>query len=180
VPNKIEAGGGPFFVSPYSLTKMPGVKNTTRPQGRMAKAAADKNDRAIRSIMGGEEGNFGRVEKALGNRQFYVRFFDGLDIHPELTAIPRGVFSAGGKARVRICTGDIVVLDGVNMISVAKKQGKTITLEITAKLDKKEAQQLYKQGRIHSSVYQEKEDEEDDLFDHEDIPDEDDIDISAI
>jgi len=161
---------------------MPGVKNTTRPQGRMAKAAADKNDRAIRSIMGGEEGNFGRIEKALGNRQFRVRFFDGTDLHAELTAIPRGVFSAGGKARVRISTGDIVILDGVQMIPTAKKQGKTITLEITAKLDKKEAQQLYKQGRIHASVYQENEDEADDLFEHAEGNEgsDDDIDIDAI
>jgi translation initiation factor IF-1 len=162
---------------------MPGVKNTTRPQGRMAKAAADKNDRAIRSIMGGEEGNFGRIDKALGNRQFRVRFFDGTDLHAELTAIPRGVFSAGGKARVRISTGDIVILDGVQMIPAAKKQGKTITLEITAKLDKKEAQQLYKQGRIHASVYQENEDEADDLFEHADAEGnegDEDIDIEAI
>jgi len=168
-------------MSPTLVLKMPGVKNTTRPQGRMAKAAADKNDRAIRSIMGGEEGNFGRIEKALGNRQFRVRFFDGTDLHAELTAIPRGVFSAGGKARVRISTGDIVILDGVQMIPTAKKQGKTITLEITAKLDKKEAQQLYKQGRIHASVYQENEDEADDLFEHADNEGEDDdIDIDAI
>jgi translation initiation factor IF-1 len=160
---------------------MPGVKNTTRPQGRIAKAANDKNDRAIRSIMSGELSHFARVEKALGNRQFRVRFFDGLDLHPELTAIPRGVFSAGGKKRVPISIGDIVALEGVNMLPVAKKQGKTITLEIIATLPKREAQQLYKEGRIHSSIYQEKEDEVDDLFDHADAgSDDEDIDINAI
>lgn len=162
---------------------MPGVKNTTRPQGRIAKAANDKNDRAIRSIMNGEVSHFGRVEKALGNRQFRVRFFDGIDMHPELTAIPRGVFSAGGKKRVPISIGDIVALEGVNMLPIAKKQGKTITLEIIATLPKREAQQLYKEGRIHSSVYQEKEDEDDDLFDHavaDAEGDDEDIDIDAI
>ena len=146
---------------------MPGLKNTTKPQSRYAKAANSKNEKAVDAALAGE-GKFARVEKSLGNRQFHVRFHDGKqDI--QLLAIPRGVFSAGGKARVIISVGDIVLLDGLIK--------KDIIVEITGRLDKKQAHDLFKSGRLHKTVYT-TEEVADDLFDY--AADEVDVDVEAI
>ena len=156
---------------------MPGVKNTTKPQSRYAKAANSKNQKAVELALSGE-GNFARVEKSLGNRQFHVRFYDNDKKQTlDLLAIPRGVFSAGGKARVIISVGDIVLLDGI----VKDKDTATRILEITGRLDKKQAQELYKAGRIHQSIYTTEVKAQDEIFDYsEDLDDLDDLDIEVI
>jgi hypothetical protein len=147
---------------------MPKPINRQIPQGRKGKAAAACNSRAIVNVLKGEEAAFARVEKELGFGQFLVRYYDGRELYPDVTASPRGVFSAGGKIRVRICIGDIVLLDGVQMLPDAKKRGKKMIVEITGKLEKKDAQQLYTDGRIDKSIFQTTEgtDSDDDLFDY--------------
>jgi translation initiation factor IF-1 len=149
---------------------MPGLKNTTKPQGRYAKCANAKNVLAVEKAMSGE-GIFARVEKSLGNRQFKIIVWHADDTLT-LTASPRGVFSAGGKARVYISIGDIVLIEG--------KIHKDTIVEITGRLDKKQAQDLFKAGRIDKAVY--KIDEiEDDLFDYKVADDaEADIDIDDV
>ena len=153
---------------------MPGVKNTTKAQGRYAKAANSENAKATEEAMA-KEGSFGRVDKALGNRQFTVTYYDG-ERSIQLLAIPRGVFSAGGKARVFISVGDIVILDGLQDIN--KKE--TI-VEITGRFDKKQAQDLFKLGRLHKSIYS-IQDEVDDLFDYstKEKEEEEEVDIERI
>ena len=163
-----------------SPLNMPGLKNTTKAQGRYSKAANSKNDKAVDNAIKGE-GSFGRIEKTLGNRQFVCRFYNG-EHSVQLTAIPRGVFSAGGKVRVRISVGDIVLLDGLQDI---KK--KDIIVEIIGRLDKKQSQELFKAGKIHTSIYSPDEAKEDDIFDYADAhsdadadSDEAEVDIDAI
>ena len=141
--------------------KMPGFKNTTKPQGRKSKAANDKNERAVAKAFL-EETSFARVEKALGFGQFRVIFHNGTN-SAELTATPRGIFHAGGKVRVSIGAGDIVILDGVESL----KEGRKIIVEITGKLTKPEAQKLFTDGRIHKSIYQADDDKEDELFEYD-------------
>jgi len=151
---------------------MPGVKNTTKPQSRYAKAANSKNEKAIDAAISGE-GSFGRVEKSLGNRQFHVRFHNGKE-PIQLLAVPRGVFSAGGKARVIISVGDIVLLDGLQDMK------KDLIVEITGRLEKKQAQQLFKSGRIHKTIYSTDEEVADDLFDYQEKPEDEEVDVDAI
>ena len=141
---------------------MPGFKNTTKPQGRKSKAANDKNERAVAKAFISEDTNFARVEKALGFGQFRVIFHNGED-SAELTATPRGIFHAGGKVRVSIGAGDIVIIDGVQSL----KEGRKIIVEITGKLSKPEAQKLFTDGRIHKSIYQDDTDKEDDIFEYD-------------
>jgi len=131
---------------------MPGFKNTTKPQGKKTKAAVDKNNKAIAQTLSGTDGAFGRVTKALGNSQFTVAFYDGKDMH-ELIGTPRGVFSAGGKKRVDISTDDIVLLDGTQYLKEAVARGNKLIVEIWAVFCKKDAQELFKAGRIHASIY---------------------------
>jgi hypothetical protein len=133
---------------------MPKPSNRQTPQGRKSKAAAACNNRAVTKVLKGEEGAFARVEKALGFSQFLVRYNDGHQTYEDVIATPRGTFSAGGKVRVRICVGDIVLLDGVQELPDARKKGKKMIVEITGKLEKKEARQLYSDGRIDKSVFQ--------------------------
>lgn len=163
--------------------KMPKPITRQNPQGRRAKAAAACNNRAVQKALSSEEGAFARVEKELGFSQFLVNYHDGKELHVDLLATPRGSFSAGGKVRVRICVGDIVLLDGIQMLPDAKKKGKKIILEITGKLEKKEAQTLFSNGRIDKAVYTTAEkDAEEDLFDYsgEDAKEEEDVDVDAI
>lgn len=147
---------------------MPKPITRQNPQGRKGKAAVACNNRAVVKVLSGEDASFARVEKELGFGQFLVRYYDGHELHANIIASPRGTFSAGGKIRVRICVGDIVLLDGVHELPDARKRGKKIILEIMGKLEKKDAQQLYGAGRIDKSVYQSTEgtDDEEDIFDY--------------
>jgi hypothetical protein len=165
---------------------MPKPSNRQTPQGRKSKAAAACNNRAVTKVLKGEEAAFARVEKALGFSQFLVRYNDGHQTYEDVIATPRGTFSAGGKVRVRICVGDIVLLDGVQELPDARKKGKKMIVEITGKLEKKEAQQLFTAGRIDKSVYQSADGAvEDDMFDYadqeaEEATDDEEVDVDAI
>lgn len=131
---------------------MPGKKNTSKPRGAMAEAANDKNERAIQAVLGGAEAHFARVEKNLGS-YFKLIYHDGSTLHVDIQGEPRGIFSARGKVRVKIAAGDIVLLEGVQRLPEAKARGKTLIVEIIGRLNKKEAQHLYRAKRIHKQVY---------------------------
>lgn len=170
----------PLTQSPPNI--MPAPSNRQTPQGRKSKSATACNERAVVKVLKGEAGAFARVEKELGFGQFLVRYHDGSQLHADVTASPRGVFSAGGRIRVRICVGDIVLLDGVQELPEAKKRGKKLIVEITGKLEKKDAQQLYSDGRIDKTVYQSAEavSAEEDLFDYAQEEKEDEVNIDDI
>jgi hypothetical protein len=143
---------------------MPPVKNNT-PQSKRARIAASASSRFVASAIHEKLSlPVARVDKVLGGKRFHLSFFDGEKLHTEVLATPRGLFSAGGRVRVRIGTGDFVVLDGAEMIKESREKGKDVTMEIYGILDKPEAERLYKAGRIHESLYK-SEDALDDLFD---------------
>jgi hypothetical protein len=143
---------------------MPPVKNNT-PQSKRARGAASASSRFVAASMDDKLTlPVARVDKVLGGKRFHLSFFDGDKLHTGVLATPRGLFSAGGRVRVRITTGDFVVLDGAEIIKESREKGKDVTMEIYGVLDKPEAQQLYKAGRIHKSIYN-SEDALDDLFD---------------
>jgi len=161
---------------------MPGFKNTTKPQGKKTKAAVDKNERAIARVLNneGEPPVFGRVEKPLGNSMFIVAFHDGKELH-QIQATPRGVFNAGGKVRVDISIGDIVLLDGTEFLNEAWARGNKLIVEIWARFSKKDAQLLYDAGRIHKTVYSSAVEETvDDVFDYSKGEKDTDINVDAI
>lgn len=142
---------------------MPPVKNNT-PQSKRARAAASASSRFVASAIHEKLSlPVARVDKVLGGKRFHLSFFDGEKLHTGVLATPRGLFSAGGRVRVRIGTGDFVVLDGAEMIKESRDKGKDVTMEIYGILDKPEAERLYKAGRIHESLY--KSEDVDDLFD---------------
>ena len=143
---------------------MPPVKNNA-PQSKRARGAASASSRFVAaSIHEKLSLPVARVDKVLGGKRFHLSFFDGEKLHTGVLATPRGLFSAGGRVRVRIGTGDFVVLDGAEMIKESREKGKDVTMEIYGVLDKPEAEKLYKAGRIHESLYK-SEDSLDDLFD---------------
>lgn len=162
---------------------MPKPNNRQTPQGRKSKSAVACNNRAVLKVLKGEEGAFARVEKALGFSQFLVRYNDGHQTYEDVIASPRGSFSAGGKIRVRICVGDIVLLGGIQELPDARKKGKKMIVEITGKLDTKEAQELFTAGRIDKSVFQNASGTaagEEDLFDYGEEDTDVDVDVDAI
>ena len=155
------------------LVKMPGkaVHRQNKPQGKYGNAANSANDRAILKIMEGQVGEFGRVKKNIGP-YFLVHYYDGKESY-EITAEPRGVFNARGKVRVHISTGDIVLLEGVKNAVDSKRRGKNLVVEITGKFNKKEAQSLYTNGRLHRSILMDSDENEndiafEDIFDYSD------------
>ena len=136
-------------------------------QGRLSKCANNKNERAIFLATKGPA-TFGRVNKMLGNRQFSISIYDYDHKEvKEIIAIPRGIFSAGGKSRVQISTGDFVLLDGLHP---------RLPAEIMARLDKKSAQTFFDEGRIDKAIYNPS--VIDELFDYSETLE--DIDIDAV
>ncbi len=142
-------------------------------RGAITKAANDKNSRIVTSVLSGEPAEFGRVSKVLSNGRFQLVVYDGKTLHEDIQAIPRGIFSARGKVRVRISVGDIVLLEGASVIPKVKSRGEIVTLEIIGCLSHRDAQTLFKNKRIHKNVYSEEgtEDPIDTLFDYDGVED---------
>lgn len=120
-------------------------KNVTRQNaavGHIKKAALDKSSRFVQRALKGEA-SFGRVDKNLG-QYFQVSYYDkeNKQLYNELLASPCGSFCAKGKVRVRICVGDMVVLDGVQDVEAMKKKGKSMVVEITGKFEGRDLEDL--------------------------------------
>jgi hypothetical protein len=108
---------------------------------KVAKSADKKNAEVISKL--GEDAVFARVNANLGS-YFRLTCYDG-DKTVELLGSPRGLFKQK-KAQIRFARDDIVVLSSM------PSRGSDIS-QIIALINKKEAQELYKDGRIHTSVY---------------------------
>ena len=136
---------------------MPAHKKT---MSKVAQSAANKNKTVLAQLS--DEAIFARVNANLGS-YFRLTVPDGTKTI-ELLGSPRGLFKQR-KAQIRFARDDIVVLS--SMPSRASEIS-----EIIALLGKKDAQQLYKDGRIHKNVYQAPpafgavEAPEDDFFDY--------------
>ena len=118
--------GGEEMSLPHQSFKMPKPLNRSKPVSYKAKAAEDKNSRAIVKAFKDGDGAFARVEKEIGFGQFYLRYFDGVQVHEQILATPRGVFFAGGKVRVRISAGDIVLVDGIQMLAPSRRAASAV------------------------------------------------------
>ena len=133
---------------------MPAHKKTI---SKVAQSASKKNTAVVSQL--GDDAIFARVDSNLGS-YFRLTCYDGIKM-VEILGSPRGLFKQR-KAQIRFARDDIVVLS--NMPSRASEIS-----EIIALLGKKEAQDLYKEGRIHKSVYQTPslaEEVTDDIFDY--------------
>ena len=118
---------------------MPAHKKTI---SKVAKSASKKNTEAVAGL--GADAVFARVTANLGS-YFRLTCFDGIK-EIEILGSPRGLFKQR-KAQIRFARDDIVVLSSM------PSRGSEIS-EIIALLDKKDAQQQFKDNRIHKSVYQ--------------------------
>jgi hypothetical protein len=161
---------------------MPGkaAHRQNKPSGHLAQHANDKNDVSVSALFEGDPSKF--VARIAANRgpYFQLVFHDGSEANDSiLLGSPCGAFVAGGKrkckVRVRLAKDDIVVVEGCERFKDAKIRKKQLVVEITGKLSRKEAQQLYRAGRIHSTVYSKPVngvEGEDDLFDYSEEDDE--------
>jgi hypothetical protein len=130
-------------------------KNITRQNtsvGHIKKAAQSKSERSVHLALEGKA-FVGRVDRNLG-QYFQVSYYDKekKQIHSDILASPCGTFSAKGKVRVRICVGDIVVLDGLQDIDALKKKGKPFVVEITGKFEGKDIATLIAEGGLPASM----------------------------
>jgi hypothetical protein len=144
--------------------KMPAHKKM---MSKVAQSASNKNKMVVSQL--GEDAIFARVNSNLGS-YFRLTVHDGEKM-VELLGSPRGLFKQR-KAQIRFARDDIVVLS--SMPSRASEIS-----EIIALLAKKDAQELYKDGRIHKNVYQTPPafgaappEEADDFFDYTDVVEE--------
>jgi hypothetical protein len=139
---------------------------------RLAKSAAAKNTALVKDIMTDATGTvFARVEANLGPK-FRVAIFN-TSSRTVFTAFgsPRGLFRQK-KAGVRFQTNDIVVLSslpGVNELC-----------EIVGLIERKEASQLYKDGRIDKVIFTPVETETSDKAASEDIFDYDEVNMETL
>jgi len=111
---------------------------------RLAKSAARKNTALVKDISSGETAFFARIEANLGPK-FRIAIFnkDSKAVYSAFGS-PRGLFRQK-KAGVRFQTNDIVVLSSFpepNQLC-----------EIIGLLGRKEASDLYKEGRIDKIIF---------------------------
>ena len=135
---------------------MPAHKKT---MSKVAQSASKKNTEVVAQL--GSDAVFARVNANLGS-YFRLTCFDGIK-EVEILGSPRGLFKQR-KAQIRFARDDVVVLS--SMPSRASEIS-----EIIALLNKKDAQDLYNDGRIHKSIYQTPslgEEVVDDIFDYAD------------
>lgn len=149
---------------------MPGQLANRQHRNHLAISAEDRNAKEIYAIMNNENTVpviFGRIDANLGS-YFRMIIFDGRTTR-QVQASPRGLFKQR-KAHIRFYVGDIVAMEGeINqtMTDSERAAKKALIYEIVAKFNKKEAQILYKSGRIHKSVYKRDiEEDDDELFDY--------------
>lgn len=161
---------------------MPGHNATrmNKNRGHLSNAAAMKNQKMINIALGIEPPDkyhklsFARIT---ANRQQYFSLrvlHDGKPLEEAVQGSPCGTFLARGKVRMRMTAGDVVLVEGLESLPAALAREKKLTVEITARLSKKQAQQAYRAGLLPKVIYKEPEDDDDDLFDYDsDYSDED-------
>jgi hypothetical protein len=134
---------------------MPAHKKTI---SKMAKSASKKNTAVITNLS--DDSIIARIDANLGS-YFRLTYHDNTKTI-QILGSPRGLFKQR-KAQIRFSANDLVVLSGIPSAS-------SEISEIIALLSKKDAQDLYKDGRIHSSIYTTGQKEgvspEDDFFDY--------------
>lgn len=163
-------------------------KNITRQNiavGHIKKGAQNKSSRSVKLALQGKA-FVGRVDKNLG-QYFQVSYYDkeNKKLHSDILASPCGSFCAKGKVRVRICVGDIVVLDGLQELESMKQKGKQFIVEITGKVDdRRDVDALVESGEIPSSLSNQAAVEEGDdcgvSFDRTPDEEEEEIDVNTI
>lgn len=153
------------------------VHRQNKPQGHKALAAADKNIRNVVAFLeGGPKAAALFPARISANRGSYFQlvFHDGEAVTDGvLLGSPCGTFVAGGKPRVRMATGDIVLVEGSQKARECRKLGKTLVVDIVGHLSKRYAQLAFRSGRMHKAVYG-KDEAEDELFDYSEEEDEED------
>lgn len=150
------------------------VHRQNKPQGHKALAAADKNIRNIAAFL--EGGGAAAPARISANRGSYFQlvFHDGEAVTDGvLLGSPCGTFVAGGKPRVRMATGDIVLVEGSQKARECRQMKKTLVVDIVGHLSKRYAQLAFRSGRLHKAVYG-KDEAEDGLFDYSEEEDEED------
>jgi hypothetical protein len=134
---------------------MPAHKKTI---SKMAKSASKKNTAVITNLS--DDSIIARIDANLGS-YFRLTYHDNTKTI-QILGSPRGLFKQR-KAQIRFSANDFVVLSGIPSAS-------SEISEIIALLSKKDAHDLYKDGRIHSSIYTTGQKEgvspEDDFFDY--------------
>ncbi len=129
---------------------------------RIAKSAQRKNTALVKDIVAGQTTIFARVEANLGPK-FRVAIFN-TSSKSVISAFgsPRGLFRQKNSVRFQI--NDIVVLSSLPEANQL--------CEIVGLIDRKEASQLYKDGRIEKVIYtpvqtETTAEETEDIFDYE-------------
>ena len=138
---------------------------------RLAKSAVRKNIALVKDILADATGTvFARVEANLGPK-FRVAIFN-TSSKTVFTAFgsPRGLFRQ--KHGVRFQTNDIVILSSLPEANQL--------CEIVGLIDRKEASQLYKDGRIDKVIFTPVETETCDKVTTEDIFDYDEVDMETL
>ena len=124
----------------------------------MAKSASMKNASVVMKLT--DDSVIARIDANLGS-YFRLTYHDSTK-PVQILGSPRGLFKQR-KAQIRFSANDLVVLSGI-------PAGSSEISEIIALLSKKDAQDLYKDGRIHTSIYTTPQIDgvkvEDDLFDY--------------
>jgi hypothetical protein len=132
-----------------------------------------KNQRMINIALGIEPPDkyhnlsFARI--TANNQQYFkLRVLVGdKPVEEVVQGSPCGTFLARGKVRMRMAKGDVVLVEGLEGLPAALAREKKLTVEITARLSKKQAQQAYRAGLLPKAIYKEPGDDDEDLFDYD-------------
>ncbi len=145
---------------------MPGLKNTTKKMSKRIVAAERKNKIAISSVMNGQTESvvFARIEKNLGSGGFSLLMNDNT-VGIGLTR----------RTTCRVSDKCIVICSAADHNASAKVQ----SYEIVGVLAPHEAQKLWKDKVLSKHLYAFADEEDDDIFDHEESED-DELDVDAI
>jgi hypothetical protein len=115
--------------------------------GKRAIAAKRQNSATVQVVLDDKKQTFlARVDKNLGP-YFQLTYNDGKQTYETLLGSPRQVLS-----KIKITTGDIVVIEGLDNLADNMKRGKRIICEITGILSKSNVNELRKSGRIPKSI----------------------------
>ena len=142
------------------------VAPTTMPPktSRLAKSAQRKNMALVKDVLDGQATIFARVEANLGPKFRVAIFNTSSKTVFSAFGSPRGLFRQ--KKGVCFQTNDIVVLSSLPAANEL--------CEIVGLIDRKEASQLYKDGRIEKAIFTPVETETcaevtEDIFDYDEV-----------
>ena len=126
-----------------------------RGNGKRAIAAKRQNNAAVQVVLSSTKDScLARVEKNLGS-YFQLVYNDGERTYEGIYGSPRQVLS-----KIRIGTGDFVIVEGLEQLPELIKRGKKVVCEITGILSRENVRELKKAGRISRSLMAEDGDED--------------------